>query len=128
MSLWSNFWDLIWWFLWIFAFITYIWAVIAIISDIFRDHALKGWAKAIWLIFLIVVPFLTALVYLIARGSGMAQRNQKAVAEAQTAADDYIRTVAGASPSDEIARAKALLDAGTITEAEYKKLKAKALG
>ncbi|MBN9153107.1 MAG: SHOCT domain-containing protein [Microbacterium sp.] len=124
---WGSFWDLIWWFLAVFIFFAYIMALFSVISDLFRDHKLNGWWKAVWIIFLIFVPFLTLLVYLIARGPGMAERNQKEVAQAQQAADSYIKQVAGTSPSDEIAKAKALLDAGTITQAEYDSIKAKAL-
>ncbi|MBN9188263.1 MAG: SHOCT domain-containing protein [Microbacterium sp.] len=124
---WGSFWDLIWWFLAVFIFFAYIMALFSVISDLFRDRKLNGWWKAVWIIFLIFVPFLTLLVYLIARGPGMAERNQKEVAQAQQAADSYIKQVAGTSPSDEIAKAKALLDAGTITQAEYDSIKAKAL-
>ncbi len=127
MNFWASIWDLFWWTIWFFAFIAYLWAVIAIITDIFRDGSLKGWAKAIWMIFLIFVPFLTALVYLIARGNGMEARASRASASAQAAAEDYIRTVAGSTPSDDIAKAKALLDSGAITAEEYASLKAKAL-
>ena len=128
MSFWNSLGDILWWTLWFFAFFAYLWAVIAIITDLFRDHKLNGWWKAVWIIFLIFVPFLTALVYLIARGSGMAERAQKEARQVQAATDDYIRATAGAaSPSDEIAKAKALLDAGTLSPAEYDQLKARAL-
>ena len=128
MSFWNSLGDILWWTLWFFAFFAYLWAVIAIITDLFRDHKLNGWWKAVWIIFLIFVPFLTALVYLIARGSGMAERAQKEARQVQAATDDYIRATAGAArPSDEIAKAKALLDAGTINQQEYDALKAKAL-
>ena len=128
MTFWENFWDLIWWFLWAFVFIAYLFALFAIIGDLFRDHKLSGWWKAVWIIFLIFVPFLTALIYLIARGNGMAERSQKEAKQYQAATDQYIRqTVGAASPSDEIAKAKALLDSGTINQAEYDQLKAKAL-
>ena len=128
MTFWENFWDLIWWFLWAFVFIAYLFALFAIIGDLFRDHKLSGWWKEVWIIFLIFVPFLTALIYLIARGNGMAERSQKEAKQYQAATDQYIRqTVGAASPSDEIAKAKALLDSGTITQAEYDQLKAKAL-
>ncbi|HEU0182669.1 MAG TPA: SHOCT domain-containing protein [Agromyces mariniharenae] len=128
MSFWNSLGDILWWTLWFFAFFAYLWAVIAIITDLFRDHKLNGWWKAVWIIFLVFVPFLTALVYLIARGSGMAERAQKEARQMQAATDDYIRATAGsASPSDEIAKAKALLDAGTISQAEYDQLKARAL-
>lgn len=129
MTFWQSIWDIFWWTIWIFAFFAYLWAVIAIISDLFRDHTLNGWWKAVWIIFLIFVPFITALIYLIARGGGMAERAQKDAAAAQQATNDYIRQAAGtsASASDEIAKAKALLDAGTISQQEYELLKAKAL-
>lgn len=127
MSIWSDFWNLIWWFLWAFVFIAYLFALFAIISDLFRDHKLNGWWKALWIIFLIFVPFLTALVYLIARGQGMAERSQKEARQVQAATDDYIKSVSGHSPSQEIAHAAELLKAGTITQDEYEKLKAKAL-
>ena len=125
---WGSFWDLIWWFLWLFVFFAYLFALFAIISDLFRDHKLSGWWKAVWIVFLIFVPFLTALVYLIARGGRMAQRSVSQAKQFQQAQDDYIKQVAGVSPSDEIAKAKALLDAGTITPAEYDSIKAKVLG
>ncbi len=125
---WGSFWDLIWWFLWAFIFISYLFALFAIISDLFRDKKLNGWFKAIWIFFLIFFPIITALVYLIARGKGMGERSVKEAQQAQDAADSYIRQVAGTkTPSEEIAHAKQLLDAGTITPAEYDQLKAKAL-
>jgi hypothetical protein len=126
---WSNFWSIIWLFFWSFAFIAYLMALFAIIGDLFRDHKLNGWWKAVWIIFLIFAPFITALVYLIARGQGMAERSQKAVHQAQESSDAYIRTVAATAgtPSDEIAKAKSLLDNGTINQEEYAALKAKAL-
>ncbi|MFK4729712.1 SHOCT domain-containing protein [Agromyces mediolanus] len=129
MSFWQSFWDIVWWTIWIFAFFAYLWAVIAIITDLFRDHKLNGWWKALWIIFLLFFPFVTALIYLIARGRGMAERAQKDAAQAQQATAEYIRQAAGtsASPADEIAKAKALLDSGTITQQEYDLLKAKAL-
>ncbi|WP_051191599.1 SHOCT domain-containing protein [Microbacterium luticocti] len=125
---WGSFWDLIWWFFAVFILFAYIFALFAVISDLFRDRKLNGWFKALWIIFLIFVPFLTLLVYMIARGRGMAERSAAQAQQAQQAADAYIKNVAGsASPADEIAKAKALLDAGTITPAEYEALKAKAL-
>lgn len=124
----SNFWSYVWLFFWCFAFVAYLFALFAIISDLFRDHKLNGWWKALWIIFLIFVPFLTALVYLIARGPGMAERSQKEARQVQQSTDAYIRQVATASPADEIAKAKALLDAGTITPEEFAHLKSVALG
>src|SRR5690606_33985091 len=113
---------------WFFAFVAYLFAIFSIIGDLFRDHKLAGWAKAIWIVFLLFVPFLTALVYLIARGRGMAERNAAAAAQARQATDDYIRQAAGStSAADEIQKAKALLDAGAINASEYEALKSKAL-
>ncbi|MFF1541158.1 MULTISPECIES: SHOCT domain-containing protein [unclassified Microbacterium] len=127
MSFWGSFWDIIWWFLLAFVFISYLFALFAIVADLFRDRKLNGWWKAVWIIFLIFVPFLTVLVYLIARGSGMAERSNAEAANARSAADAYIQQVAGTSPSEEIAKAKALLDSGTITAEEYNTIKAKVL-
>ena len=127
---WGSFWDIIWWFLTIFIFISYLFVLFAIISDLFRDHKLNGWWKAVWIIFLLFFPIITALVYLIARGRGMGERSQAQAKQLQEAQSEYIKSVAGAgaaSPSDEIAKARALLDAGTIDQAEYDALKAKAL-
>ena len=118
------FWLLIWWFL----FFAYLVILFQIIGDLFRDHALSGWWKAVWIIFLIVVPFLTALIYIIARGKGMAERQMQAVQQAKSDTDSYIREVAaGKSPAEHISEAKALLDAGTIDQNEFAQLKAKAL-
>ncbi|KQY22199.1 hypothetical protein ASD16_16360 [Cellulomonas sp. Root485] len=118
------FWLLIWWFL----FFAYLVILFQIIGDLFRDSALSGWWKAVWIIFLIVVPFLTALIYIIARGKGMAERQLQAVQQAKSDTDSYIREVAaGKSPAEHIADAKALLDAGTIDQSEFNQLKAKAL-
>lgn len=130
MNFWANLGDLIWWFLWIFAFVAYLFVLLTIFSDLFRDHKLSGWWKAVWVLFLIFVPFLTALVYLIARGSGMQERALHAAKQQQEATNAYIQSVAAsssASPADEIAKAAELLKAGTITQAEYDALKARAL-
>jgi hypothetical protein len=130
MNLWSNFWDVVWWFLWIFVFVAYLMVLISIFSDLFRDRKLSGGWKAVWVIFLIFVPFLTALIYLIARGSGMAERGMAEAARAKEAQDAYIRQVSssGASATDEIAKASELLKAGAITQAEFDALKARVLG
>ncbi len=125
---WGSIGDLIWWFLWAFVFFTYLMALFAVIGDLFRDHKLSGWWKAVWIIFLIFVPFLTLLVYLIARGKGMAERGAAQAREYKAAQDQYIKSVASASPSEEIAKAKSLLDSGAITQAEFDAIKAKALG
>ncbi|MFF1571203.1 PLDc N-terminal domain-containing protein [Leifsonia sp. NPDC058292] len=127
--MWNNFWNIIWLMFWAFALISYLFALFAIIGDLFRDRELNGWWKALWIIFLIFLPFLTALVYLIARGRGMAERQSRDVQQAQQQADDYIRqTAASSSPADDIAKAKQLLDQGVISAGEFDALKAKALG
>lgn len=125
---WGSTWDFLWHFLIIFAWIAYLLVLFQILGDLFwRDHETSGWVKAVWVIFLIVFPWLTAVVYLIARGKGMAHRSAAAAAAAKQDADAYIREAAGRTPAQEIADAKALLDSGTITAAEYEALKAKAL-
>ncbi|GFG74100.1 SHOCT domain-containing protein [Mycobacterium botniense] len=127
--MWHTFWDFLWSAIVIFAFIAYLLILFNIVVDMFwRDHQTSGWVKAIWVVFLIVFPYLTALVYLIARGEGMAIRARESAAAAKRETDAYIRDVAGRSPTQEIAHAKELLDAGTITQAEFESLKAKALG
>ena len=117
------FWLLIWWFL----FFAYLVILFQILGDLFRDHELSGWWKAVWIVGLVIFPFLTALIYVIARGKGMAERQVQAVQQAKTETDSYIREVAGKSPAEHIADAKALLDAGTINQDEFAQLKAKAL-
>jgi hypothetical protein len=124
----QNFWDIIWIVIWSFVFVAYLMVFFRILADLFSDHELSGWIKAIWIIALIFVPFLTALIYLIARGRGMAERQYAAVRQAQSQTDAYIQQVAGGkSSAQDIADAKALLDSGAITRAEFDTLKAKAL-
>jgi hypothetical protein len=122
-------WDLLAWIFWVFVFVAYLMVVFSIIADLFRDEKLNGWLKAVWILFLIFVPFLTALVYLIARGSGMQKRSMAQAEALRSAQDAYIRQAAGtdSSAADAIAQAKALLDSGAITQAEFDTLKAKAL-
>ncbi len=88
-------WGWIAWFFWVFVFFAYLMVLFSILSDLFRDHKLNGWLKAVWIIFLIFVPFLTALVYLIARGNGMTKRGMAQAAEMRKAQDEYIRTDRG---------------------------------
>ena len=129
MGFWNNFWDVIWFGFWLFAFIAYLMVLFSIIADLFRDKTLNGWWKAVWIIFLVFVPFLTALVYLIARGRGMSERNaQRAHERAPEYSDEYVRSVSFSSPADEIAKAKVLADQGTLTQGEYEAIKNKALG
>lgn len=126
MTFWTAIWDMIWWFITIFVFIAYLMALFSIIADLFRDRKLGGFAKAVWFIFLIFLPFITAIVYLIARGRGMGERALAQARQMQDAQEDYIRQIAGGSAA-EIAAAKRLLDEGAITAAEFETLKAKAL-
>jgi hypothetical protein len=116
------FWTMIIFFLWVI----WIWFLIAILSDVFRRHDIGGGSKALWCIFIIFLPFLGALIYLIANGQGMAERNVKEVQTAQKQTDEYIRSVAG-GPAGEIEKAKQLLDSGAISNDEYAALKARAL-
>lgn len=124
-----NLGEILWTTLVIFFMVMYFMILFSILGDLFRDHDTSGWAKAAWVIFLVIAPFLTALIYLIARGNGMAKRSMKAQADAQQQFNDYVQTVASSqAPADQIASAKALLDAGTIDQNEFNSLKAKALG
>jgi hypothetical protein len=112
----------------IFFFVIWIWILVAIISDLFRDHKLSGWWKAVWIFFLIIVPFLSALIYLIARGDGMRERTIKSQAEAKEQFDHYVRDQAqSASPADELHKLADLKEKGAITEAEFDQAKAKLL-
>jgi hypothetical protein len=100
----------------------------AIITDLFRDRDASGWAKAIWIVALIFLPLLTSLVYLISRGGGMAERQMRTAEEMRQQQEGYIRDVAGkATPADQIAQARAMLDAGVISEPEFERLKEKAM-
>jgi hypothetical protein len=123
----SNFWDLIQLLLSTFVMIVYLLILFQIIGDLFRDSELGGGSKVLWIIGLVVIPGLAAILYIVIRGRGMAERQRATLQRAKTDTDAYIREVAGKSPAEHIAEAKALLDAGTITPDEFAKLKAKAL-
>jgi hypothetical protein len=126
MDFWSYFWLLVWWFF----FIAYLMVLFQIFGDLFRDHELGGFAKALWVLFLIFIPLVASLVYLIARGKGMSERTMKRTSEAMAAQDEDIRSVAsptGASSVEQLSQAKALLDSGAITDEEFAKLKSQAL-
>lgn len=119
--------DVLLWMVWVWAVLACIWLLVWIGIDIFRDRELSGWAKAGWVVFLVLVPFIAALVYLIARGDSMAERERRRQADAMREHADYIRSVAGTSPSAEIDQAAGLLDAGVISREEFDALKAKSL-
>jgi ABC-type multidrug transport system fused ATPase/permease subunit len=123
----SNFWDLVWLMLSTFFFIAYLIIMFQIVVDLFRDSELGGGSKVLWIIGLIFIPVLTAIIYIIARGKSMSARQQASMQRAKADTETYIREVAGKSPAQHIAEAKALLDAGTINPAEFDALKAKAL-
>ena len=122
-----NFWDFVWLLIWSFFFVMYLMVLFQIIGDLFRDPEVGGFAKAVWIIGLIVLPLVVALIYLIARGRGMAERQSGAVRQARAETDQYVKSVAATSPADQIASAKTLLDAGAISQTEFEQLKAKAL-
>jgi hypothetical protein len=117
-------WTMFVFFMWILWF----WLLFTVFGDLFRRHDISGWAKAGWTIFVIVLPFLGVLVYLIAEGKAMGERNLQQAQAAQSQMDAYVRSVASSgNASDQIAQAKQLLDSGAITQAEFDQLKAKAL-
>jgi putative oligomerization/nucleic acid binding protein/phospholipase D-like protein len=121
--------GILWSTLIIFAWVIFIWIAITVLIDVFRRHDISGWAKAGWVIFVVILPWLGVLVYLIANHQGMAERRVKEVQASQAQFDDYVRQTAGSGgAAGEIEKAKQLLDNGTITQAEFDQLKAKALG
>jgi hypothetical protein len=121
--------DVFWTMIIFFCWVAWIWVLIVIISDLFRRHDTSGWIKALWVIFLIVLPFLGVLIYLIANGSGMSRRQVEQTQAAQQQFDSYVQSVAatGGGGATELAKAKELLDSGAINQDEYDKLKAKVL-
>jgi hypothetical protein len=128
-SITNDFWEVLLWSLWIFIWISAVMVWFRCVFDLFSDSTLSGWAKAGWAVLLIFVPWVGALIYLIARGRSMTERQMEAMAQRQASQDDYIRQVAAKSstPAAQIADAKALLDSGAIRETEFDALKAKAL-
>ncbi|WP_406830792.1 SHOCT domain-containing protein [Pedococcus sp. KACC 23699] len=123
-----SFWDIVWFILISFAFMAYLMVMFAIITDLFRDPKASGFAKAVWFIALIFLPFITSVVYLISKGSEMSERQARGVQQAREQQDAYIKQVASSSaPTEQIAQAKSMLDSGAITTAEFERLKEKAL-
>jgi hypothetical protein len=112
----------------IFFFVIWIWILFTIITDLFRDHELSGWWKAVWVFFLIFLPFITALIYLIARGNGMRDRTIKAQADAKKHFDEYVRETAQTSPADELHKLNDLKEKGALSNEEFEQAKAKLLG
>ena len=126
-----SFWDIVWFIVIFFAFMAYLMVLFMILSDLMSDDKTAGWVKGIWVVALVVLPLIASLIYLIARGSGMSRRRMAEVKTVQKMQEDYIRDVAGpqtgVGAADQVAKAKDLLDSGTITRAEFDALKAKAL-
>jgi hypothetical protein len=119
--------DILWTMFIFFLFVIWIWILITVFVDIFRRKDVGGGSKALWIIFVIVLPYLGVLIYLIANHDGMADRNIAAMQQKQQQTDAYIKSVAGSGTADEIEKAKGLLDSGAITQAEFDALKQKAL-
>lgn len=124
-----TFLDAFWTMLVFFAWVIWFWILITILSDVFRRRDIGGGKKTLWTIFVLAVPFVGVLLYLLVEHDGMAERSEKQMRSQQAQADQYIRSVAGGGgAASEIEKAKALLDSGAITQAEFDAIKAKALG
>jgi phospholipase D-like protein/putative oligomerization/nucleic acid binding protein len=123
----ATFLDLLWSLIIIFFFVVYFMMLFGVIVDIFRRHDIGGGKKALWLLFILVAPLLGLLIYLIINGHGIAERQTKDAQRSQAEFDDYVKSVSGGNSAEQIAKAKELLDAGTISQAEFDQLKAKAL-
>ena len=119
--------EVFWTILIFAAWVVWIWMAVTVLVDIFRRHDLSGWGKAAWTVFVVAVPFLGVIVYLLANSEGMAQRSNKEAEAAKSQFDDYVRTTAGNGAASEIAKAKQLLDSGAINQAEFEAIKAKAM-
>jgi type VI protein secretion system component VasK len=127
-----DFWSFFWLLVWSFFFVAYLMLLFHIFADLFRDGELGGFAKVVWVVVLFVVPLLASLIYIIVRGKGMAEREMERNSRQMAAQEDYIRSVTAASGStsstvEQLSQAKALLDSGAITEAEFAAIKSKAL-
>ena len=127
MELLSDFWSVMLWLFWAYVYIAYLFAIVIVLGDVFRDRSLNGWLKAVWVIFLVFVPFLTVLVYLIARGNGLSQRMGRGLNSESEDPRGPSDSGAGSSPADEVAKAHALLRSGAITHDEFEVIKTKAL-
>ena len=117
----------LWFMIVFFAFVIWIWLLITVFADIFRRRDTGGGMKALWIIFVILLPYLGVLIYLIAEHDGMAERSEAQMKAVKAQQDDYIKSVAGSSSADQIAQAKQLLDSGAINQSEFDALKQKAL-
>jgi hypothetical protein len=122
--------ELFWTMLWLFFLFMFIWVFVALLSDLFRDHELSGWAKAAWIVLLVILPLIGSLIYIIVRGASMAERSAKHEAAARANFDSYIRSTAasGASPVDELSRLAELHANGTLSDEEFASMKARVVG
>jgi hypothetical protein len=120
--------NILWTMIIFFTWVVWIWMMVVILTDVFRRRDISGWGKALWVIFLIVLPFIGVLCYLIFEHNGMAERQAEAARGQKAQVDDYVRSVAGSGgPAAEIDKAKQLLDSGAINQTEFDAIKAKAL-
>lgn len=120
--------EVFWTMLIFFAFVVWVWILFIVFADIFRRHDVSGWVKTAWIVFVVILPYLGVFVYLIAEHKGMSERSVKQAEAAKSEMDQYVRSVASQSdPSEQIAKAKTLLDQGTISQAEFDQIKQKAL-
>ena len=120
--------EVFWTLLIFFAFVIWLWILFTVFTDIFRRHDTSGFVKVLWIIFIIIIPYFGSFIYLIIEHKGMTERAIEAQKNAQSQVDQYVRSVAGASdPTEQIAKAKQLLDSGTITQTEFDQIKQKAL-
>ena len=119
--------DVLWTMLVIFAWVIWFWLLITVFADVFRRHDTSGFSKVLWIIFVIILPFLGVFIYLIANHDGMAERNIRQMQAQQAQFDEHVRSVAGGGAAAEIEKAKGLLDSGAITQAEFDAIKQKAL-
>jgi Short C-terminal domain/Phospholipase_D-nuclease N-terminal len=120
--------EVFWTMLIFFAFVVWIWILFTVLADIFRRHDISGWLKVLWIIFIVIIPYFGVFIYLIAEHKGMTERALKQQQAAQQQVDQYVKSVAGqGDPTEQIAKAKQLLDSGTISQAEFDQIKQKAL-
>jgi Short C-terminal domain/Phospholipase_D-nuclease N-terminal len=119
--------EVFWTMLIFFGFVIWLWILFAVLGDILRRHDASGWIKVLWIVFVVVLPFLGVFVYLIAEHGGMTERSIERERAAQKQSDEYVRSVAQSGPAEQIAQAKQLLDSGTITKAEFDRVKEQAL-
>ncbi|WP_170427728.1 SHOCT domain-containing protein [Ruegeria arenilitoris] len=122
-----GFFDIIWSIFWLFLMVAWFWVMVSVVADVFRSKDLSGGAKALWIAFVILIPWLGVLAYVLIRGERMHQHNVEAMNQMEQAQKDYIRSVATVSTADELERLSALKDKGVLTDEEFEAQKAKIL-